>query len=114
MTQLPSRTAYGIKSWPDSGWWFERAEPSGSVFLCAFLEYRVVCIAGKPAPTPDRAEADVLDQGGSWLACDSGLTVGAPLKAKSPFKGKKDSYLYQMHHLNSQKRHFALLQCEMN
>jgi hypothetical protein len=55
---------------------------------------------------------------GSWLACEGGLFVGALLGLVIPFKVQKApvflTYLYLMHHLNSQKRHFALSQCGMN
>jgi hypothetical protein len=55
---------------------------------------------------------------GSWLACEGGLSVGAFPGLTIPFKVQKKPvfqvYLYPMHHLNSQKRHFALSQCDMN
>jgi hypothetical protein len=106
---LPSRTGYGTRNWPDSGWWHEKAEPSGSVFLPGFFSGTEL----------DSSLASQLPQGlcpkcGSWLASDGGVTVGAKLDLISPFrckKAKNPPYLYPVHHLISQMRHFALFLC---
>jgi hypothetical protein len=89
---------YVTKNWPDPGP-VKKTVPSGTVFF---------------AHSPDPHRSNV---GGGLTSIAVPSTVHTPSLA-IPFKVQKTPvfrvYLHPMHHLNSQKRHFALSRCDMN